>query len=432
MLQLTLNGQLKYGEAETVANEAIELGRRHFPDGNRDLADVLHRLAGAAIVQHQPEKGERLARESVAMHRKFHGGDHPETGWGLFTLAWALCEQQKYDEAELHYREALTIFRKSYDDTQPSIVRTLQALRDILTARGDTAGIRRLDAESAARVSEEVAHTDDVSQRHILRGNIHRDIGELDAAITEYSSAIALDPNSAKSWDLRGNSYMRKGEFAKGAEDYTKAIKLKPLESWYWHERAFAYLMLGEHEKAIADHSRSIELGDNDAGQRLRRGQSYQALGKNEQAEADFSRAIELGPDNWENWIARAQLYAGLKQWEKAEADLTRAIESCPANRPYENNRFAWLLSTQLDPRLRKPEIAVDLARKAVAGVPTDGNLWNTLGVAQYRNGNWQEAIDTLTKSIELRGGGNSVDWFFLGDGSLATWRKGAGWHLVR
>jgi tetratricopeptide (TPR) repeat protein len=48
------------------------------------------------------------------------------------------------------------------------------------------------------------------------------------------------------------------------------------------------------------------------------------------------------------------------------------------------------------------------------------GDYWNTLGVAQYRAGDWKEAIKTLEKSMELRKGGDSFDWFFL---AMAHWQ---------
>ena len=54
-------------------------------------------------------------------------------------------------------------------------------------------------------------------------------------------------------------------------------------------------------------------------------------------------------------------------------------------------------------------------ARAAVEIEPTTGNYWNTLGVALYRNGEWDTACDALYRSMQLRGnGGDSFDWFFL------------------
>jgi uncharacterized protein HemY len=45
---------------------------------------------------------------------------------------------------------------------------------------------------------------------------------------------------------------------------------------------------------------------------------------------------------------------------------------------------------------------------------PSNGSFWNTLGVASYRAGQWQDAVDALKKSVQFRSGGNIWDWFFL------------------
>ena len=42
--------------------------------------------------------------------------------------------------------------------------------------------------------------------------------------------------------------------------------------------------------------------------------------------------------------------------------------------------------------------------------------------MAQYRAGEWQAAIEALEKSMELRKGGDAVDWFFL---AMAHWQLG-------
>src|SRR5262249_29536698 len=52
---------------------------------------------------------------------------------------------------------------------------------------------------------------------------------------------------------------------------------------------------------------------------------------------------------------------------------------------------------------------------------PKEGNYWNTLGVAHYRAGHWKDAIEPLTKSMELmKGQMESFDTFFL---AMANWR---------
>ena len=53
---------------------------------------------------------------------------------------------------------------------------------------------------------------------------------------------------------------------------------------------------------------------------------------------------------------------------------------------------------------------------------PKEGTFWNTLGVAHFRTGDWNAAIAALTRSMDLRTGGDSNDWFFL---AMAHWQKG-------
>ena len=65
---------------------------------------------------------------------------------------------------------------------------------------------------------------------------------------------------------------------------------------------------------------------------------------------------------------------------------------------------------------------AVELAKKAVERAPKQGAYRNTLGAAHYRAAAWTEAVPELEKSMELRKGGDSNDWFFL---AMAHWKLG-------
>ena len=77
-------------------------------------------------------------------------------------------------------------------------------------------------------------------------------------------------------------------------------------------------------------------------------------------------------------------------------------------------NNLAWLLCTSEDRELRNPQLAVELAKKAVEIAPQEGNYWNTLGVAWLEAGDFEEARTALEKSMSLREGGGPHDWLFL------------------
>jgi tetratricopeptide (TPR) repeat protein len=78
------------------------------------------------------------------------------------------------------------------------------------------------------------------------------------------------------------------------------------------------------------------------------------------------------------------------------------------------SNDLAWSLATFPLSDLRDAQRAMALANQAVAAVPTNPALWNTLGVAQYRAGQGQTALDSLGKSVAMSQGGSPADWFFV------------------
>jgi len=102
------------------------------------------------------------------------------------------------------------------------------------------------------------------------------------------------------------------------------------------------------------------------------------------------------------------------------------------------HNNVAWLLATCPDTGFRDAGQSVEHARAAVALDPTAGTYWNTLGVAFYRIGNWDQAKDALSRSLQMRDGGDSFDWFFLAmidqkqgrrDQALDLYEKAVQWY---
>jgi tetratricopeptide (TPR) repeat protein len=95
-----------------------------------------------------------------------------------------------------------------------------------------------------------------------------------------------------------------------------------------------------------------------------------------------------------------------------AAADEWRQAKS----NPIRDNELAWFLATCPDVGFRNPKEAVALANQAVKGVPekepwralgvVDYSPWQvrrTLGVAFYRNGEWNKASEYLQKAVDLR-----------------------------
>jgi Flp pilus assembly protein TadD len=89
---------------------------------------------------------------------------------------------------------------------------------------------------------------------------------------------------------------------------------------------------------------------------------------------------------------------------------------------PALQNDFAWAMLTCADPKLRHVPHAIVLATRAAELAPADPKVWRTLGVARYREGHPAAAVEALRKSMELAGGGDASDWFFL---AASHWKLG-------
>ena len=86
ILQHVLISAGRDDDAERVTQEALDVARQsgeEFPD----QANLLHRYADLKIRQGKFAEAEKLARQAVDMHRRLHGDQHPETAFGLKTLA---------------------------------------------------------------------------------------------------------------------------------------------------------------------------------------------------------------------------------------------------------------------------------------------------------------------------------------------------------
>jgi tetratricopeptide (TPR) repeat protein len=124
---------------------------------------------------------------------------------------------------------------------------------------------------------------------------------------------------------------------------------------------------------------------------------------------------------------ARGRVREALRDWEKL-AELRPKAPTWP-------NNAAWVLLTG-PASLRAPDRGLQLALRAVALDGQNHLYLNTLGVAQYRNGLYRDAVRTLEASlVASRGQSDGFDLFFLamshrrlGDAAKACFDQAARW----
>jgi tetratricopeptide (TPR) repeat protein len=135
-------------------------------------------------------------------------------------------------------------------------------------------------------------------------------------------------------------------------------------------------------------------------------------LGHFAKAVNDYTESILRQPTTGA-FYSRGWNYERLKEYSKAVADLQKSLEMDP-NLMLALNELAWIYVTG-PAEVRSPDKALRLAQKAVHLSQNSWNNRNTLGVAHFRLGQFEAAVDELQRAIQdNKGEATADDLFFL------------------
>ena len=86
---------------------------------------------------------------------------------------------------------------------------------------------------------------------HLAYGSFLNDIGEEDAAATEYEKAAQLDPKNPAAWNQLANDCGEHGNVTNAFVDYAKAIELNPAEPMYYRNLAATVYLFRKDARAF-------------------------------------------------------------------------------------------------------------------------------------------------------------------------------------
>jgi serine/threonine protein kinase/tetratricopeptide (TPR) repeat protein len=374
----------------------VAVARGLDPDPLRDL---LRAMLGQPITPESRAELRRLA-ESIDVKAQM-----PAT---LVTLGRALNGAQLNDSA-------IQILEVECElGVQPVIGRVgmLCLLQDLL-ARKDYAGAVRYFSILVS------LHPDNWAAHANLGAGLYEQRKYVEAE-AEFREAIHREPHEAVVHRNLGAALERQGKNAEAEAEFREAIRLKPENPLAHDNLGVVLARQSKYAEAVDAHREAIRLKP-DANAYYNLGVALERQGKRAEAVDACREAIRIKPD----WglpyymLGRELIMQG--KWAEAIQAWGKLVELEPWH-ALRHNQLAWLLATCSDPKFRDPPRAVALAKKAVELEPKNGLYWKMLGVAQYRAADWKASIAALEKSMALRNGGNSFDWFFL---AMASWKQG-------
>jgi tetratricopeptide (TPR) repeat protein len=119
-------------------------------------------------------------------------------------------------------------------------------------------------------------------------------------------------------------------------------------------------------------------------------------------ATVEYREAARLEPTNADLWMQLGQVYEQMGRGEDALDSLETGLEAGPDNAGI-LNQLGWLYATVEPSTLRDPAKALAYAQRAVeASNASDANILDTLAEAYYANRQFDEAIETEERALEL------------------------------
>jgi serine/threonine-protein kinase len=384
--------------------------------GLADLYTTLRDLLG---------RGEQNAARAVEIREHYLGPEHPATLEALAEQALILClsrDPQKHLDAERIARRVLASRRRVLGPAHPDTLAIQARLAQALLY------LRRVDeAEDLATQAEGLAvhflgpeHDVTLVARHILAGVVWRH--DVDRAEALLRSVVAVHDQTPGILDRESLAALAalSSLVAGGDLEEARRVQLKTVNR-YIQAYGLVHMRLDWVTRILLD--------------TLNKQRDYAAI--RDLCEGWIREILTWPPEPdayQRSWRARrlselGSALASLPEGFPFDADLAiraareAADEFRRSGDPLLLNNTAWSMVTARGTRPLFGALAAMLARKAVELEPQKASYQSTLGVAQYRVGDWRAAIEALEKSEALEPDKHVAhNGFFL---AMAHWQLG-------
>ena len=221
---------------------------------------------------------------------------------------------------------------------------------------------------------------------YVARGLAWRNKGDRDRAMTDFTDAIRLDPDSSLAYSNRGILWREKKDIDRAIADFTDAIRIEALPKSdlpgpgyvnVYTNRGLAWQAKGDWDHALADYTKAIDFDSRNAEAFYYRAQVHIEKRELDDAISDLDVAIGLDPQRLEpnranayylRGAARYDRYMYGSEWiepadlEKAIADFTEVIKLDPQRIPaFRARGMAWNVNGDRDHAIADFTRAVEL-----------------------------------------------------------------------
>ena len=306
----------------------------------------------------------------------------------LLTLGQLYLERQDFDTAKLVFIQAL-----DQPPVDPAALASLWYRLGRAYQGGDLADLDEAISLFSKALAVYPQSVDVYSSRGLSYLERGRN-GDAGRAIADLTQAMAIAPEAVSAHINRAVAFMERdqtGDLRQALTDLNRALGLEPESTGALVNRAVVYTRMnapGDIDSALEDLERAIEIQPDFAAAYANRGNVYLQRGLDgdlERSLDEFTHAIELDPDSPMAFFNRGLVHSAIGDIDMSIADLRRAQELGPLDFTV-NNTLCWQLGVQ-----RQPEEALPFCELALQEDP-DGQARDSRGLVYALMGRHSDA----------------------------------------
>jgi protein O-mannosyl-transferase len=221
-------------------------------------------------------------------------------------------------------------------------------------------------------------------------------------AMDAYAKAMRLDPSDPGLYYRLGVVWAQQGDLSKAAENLRQSLTIRPNQPEVHVALGVVLQKQGRSDDAIEQFRTAAKIDPNNADAWSDLGDCLQGQGKLPEAVDAFTHSIRARPNEASVYSKLGEIMKQQGRIREAVAQHRQAVQIDPENAPSLNN-LAWILATAKDPEIRNPTGAVQFAEKVCELTEfKDQNCLDTLAAAYAAAGQFEKAVQTTQKAVEL------------------------------
>jgi tetratricopeptide (TPR) repeat protein len=197
-----------------------------------------------------------------------------------------------------------------------------------------------------------------LSEAYAMLGEVRRDLGDVEGAVSYFSLAAETDPNAADPWAALGDLARADGRWEDALNCYREALTRRPDAADLQVQMGYTLLNMGQHAESEQLFLAALEADPSEYSGYLGLSECYRNLQRPEDQLAMVEQAMVLAPEDPDVWNAKGVALEVAARVQEATEAYEKALGLAPLHRKAANN-----LGFLLEKRMQAGE--VDLHARA-------------------------------------------------------------------